>query len=161
MSVNNRASNINPAKEKDTARTICICISIIPLALLILSFALPSAYEKYKEKAEIESQISAENIVIPRVNSTLPLVYTVQAGSFDNLKRAKKLYHSITNVLTSEDLAYLRIEKIGQYYAVRIGKFGDRSIAEIFHEKIKSQLSTTMIMHAYIKEERIKKLHSS
>ena len=108
-----------------------------------------------------ETQNSAESKVIPGKEGSLSLVYTVQAGSFDDLQSARKLYDSIINDLTSEDLSYLRIEEVGQYYAVRIGKFEERRSAEIFHEKTRSQLSTTMIMQVYIKEERIKKFHSS
>jgi len=204
LSVNNRTSEYKPAKEKDTARTICICITVISFTLLMLVVALPSMYEKYNEKAKNEAisrleyisenmdediaaslsakkstdnvelpdvilddirtketQNSAESKVIPRKGGSLSLVYTVQAGSFDDLQSARKLYDSIINDLTSEDLSYLRIEEVGQYYAVRIGKFEERRSAEIFHEKTSSQLSTTMIMQVYIKEERIKKLHSS
>ena len=204
MSENNRASKIKAIKEKDTARTICICIAIIPFALLILAVALPSMYKKYNEQAEKETLLrleylnnnvdeeiatalsankstekveepeavsddirskeshdSAESKVIPRKDGTVSLVYTLQAGSFDGLQSAIKLYDSIINDLTTEDLAYLRIEKVGQYYAVRLGKFGERSNAEILHEKIRSHLSTAIIMQAYIKEERIKKLHST
>jgi hypothetical protein len=204
LSVNNRDSEYKPAKEKDTARTICICITVISFALLMLVVALPSMYEQYNEKTEEEAirrlvniskntdediaaslsakkstdhvklpevilddistkemQNSAESKVIPRQGGTLSLVYTVQAGSFDDLQSARKLYDYITNDLTTETLAFLRIEQIGQYYAVRIGKFGERSHAEIFHDKIRSQISTAIIIEAYIKEERIKKLHSS
>jgi hypothetical protein len=160
LAVNNRASGIQPAKEKDTARTICICITVISFVLLTLVVAMPSMYEKYNEQAEKEALFRAESKV-PGKDETLSLVYTVQAGSFDDLQSAKKLYDYITNDLTTKDLAYLRIEKVGQYYAVRIGKFGERSHAEIFHEKIRLQLSTAIIMQAYIKEERMKKLHSS
>jgi len=194
LSVNIRDSEYKPAKEKDTARTICICIAVISFALLSIVVAIPSMYENHNEKAEEEAmhhleyiskntdediavslsekkrlddirikeiQNNAKSKSIFRKDGTLSLVYTVQAGSFADLQRARKQYDSITNDLTAEDLAYLRIEKVGQYYAVRIGKFGERSHAEIFRKKIRQQLSTTMIIQAYIKEERIKKLHSA
>lgn len=204
MSVNNRVSKYKLTKEKDTARTICICIAVISFALLILVAALPSMYEKYNENAEKEeissleynskninediaaslsakkstdnvelpeivlddihanaSQDSIERKAVPGPDGPLPLVYTIQAGSFNDMDSAWKLYDSIMNKLYQKDLAYLRIEKVGQYYAVRIGKFKERSHVEIFHENIKSQLATAMIMQAYIKEERVKKLHSS
>jgi hypothetical protein len=108
-----------------------------------------------------EIQNSAESKVIPRKDFTLSLVYTVQAGRFDTMPRARKLYDSIINDINSEDLAYLRIEKAGRHYVVRIGKFEERRYAEIFHERIRSQLSTAMIIQDYIKEYRIKKRHSS
>ena len=108
-----------------------------------------------------EIQNSAESKVMPGKDFTLSLVYTVQAGRFYNMYKARKLYDSIINDISTEDLAYLRIEKAGQYYVVRIGKFEERRYAEIFHERIRSQLSTAMIMQDYIKEYRIKKRHSS
>ena len=204
MSVNNRSSKYNPAKEKDTARIICIGIPVILFTLLILAIALPSMYEKYSGKDEKEAirrlehlsknidkyiatslsekestdnadlpetisddirtketQNSAGTKFIPGKGDTLTLVYTVQVGSFDDLESAIRLYDSIINDFTTADLAYLRIEKVGQYYAVRIGQFGERTHAEIFHEKIRLYLSTAIMMQAYIKKERIKKLHSS
>ena len=165
MSVNIRASEYKPAKEKDTARTICIGITVISFALLLLVAALPSRYEKYNQKLDDilikEAQKKADSKVIPGKDGNLSLIYTLQAGSFDDLQRAGKLYDSIKNDLTSEDLAYLRIEKVGKYYAVRIGKFGEWRNAETFHDKIRPQLSSAIIVQAHIKDERIEKLHSS
>ncbi len=108
-----------------------------------------------------ESQDGAEGDVISGQDDIHSLVYTIQAGSFYDFHRAGKLYDSIMNKLNTEDLAYLRIEKVGQHYAVRLGKFGEQRHAKIFHEKIMSLLSTASIMKAFIKKERIKKLHSS
>ena len=108
-----------------------------------------------------EQQVRAESKVIPGPDDNPSLVYTIQAGSFKDLDSARKLYDSILHGLNKEDLAYLRIEKVGQYYAVRIGKFGDQRHAKIFHKKTRSHLSTASMMKAYIKEERIKKMHSS
>jgi len=156
LSANNRASEYKSAKEKDTARTVCICMAVISFVLLILAVAMPSMYKKYNDKAEKET--IGLNVTL---KDSTPLIYTVQAGSFDSLQRARKLYDSIISDLTEEDVAYLRIEKVGQYYAVRIGKFGEWSYAERFHERIRSQLSTAILVEAYIKEERIKKLHTS
>ncbi|UCH80431.1 MAG: SPOR domain-containing protein [Nitrospiraceae bacterium] len=99
--------------------------------------------------------------VIPGPDNTLSLVFTIQAGSFKDLHSALKLYDSMMNDLNEKDLAYLRIEKVGKYYAVRIGKFGDQRHIKNFHEKIRPHLSSARIMKAYIKKDRIKKLHSS
>jgi hypothetical protein len=107
------------------------------------------------------SQDSIERRVVPGPDGPLPLVYTIQAGSFNDMDSAWKLYDSIMNKLYQKDLAYLRIEKVGQYYAVRIGKFRDQRHAKIFHDNIKSQLSTSRMMKAYIKKERLKMLYSS
>ncbi|UCH81678.1 MAG: SPOR domain-containing protein [Nitrospiraceae bacterium] len=108
-----------------------------------------------------ESQDSAVMENMHGTDNTLSLVYTIQAGSFNDLNRAEKLYDFIVNELDSEDLAYLRIEKVGRYYAVRLGKFGEQRNAKIFLNKIMSHLSTLSMMKAYINTERIVKLHSS
>jgi hypothetical protein len=62
--------------------------------------------------------------------------------------------------LSREEIDYLRIEKIGKYYAVRLGKFEDRAHAERFHKTIKRDLNFSILMKAYIKDERIMKLRS-
>ena len=107
------------------------------------------------------SQDSIERKVVLGHYSTPSLFYTIQAGSFNDMDSAWKLYDSIINKLNEKDLDYLRIEKVGEYYAVRIGKFWEQSHAKTFHDNIKSQLSTSRMMKAYIKKERLKMLHSS
>jgi hypothetical protein len=80
----------------------------------------------------------------PRQKPVLPLIYTVQAGSFEDMESALKQYDAILNSLSEEDMDYLRIEKIGPYYTVRIGKFEDHDEAESFHKKILPELSDAL-----------------
>ncbi len=134
--------------------------------------AVPPSEKKSTKKVELPeaesddihakaSEDSIERKVVLGPYSTPSLFYTIQAGSFNDMDSAWKLYDSIINKLNEKDLDYLRIEKVGQYYAVRIGKFWEQRHAKIFHDNIKSQLSTSRMMKAYIKKERLKMLHSS
>ena len=48
--------------------------------------------------------------------------YTVQTASFVTLDDARKHYDSIIRKIKGEKLDHLRIEKIGNYFSIRIGK---------------------------------------
>jgi tetratricopeptide (TPR) repeat protein len=86
-------------------------------------------------------------------------IYTIQAGSFESDTDADKQYDLIAGRLKKEDLQYLRIERIGKFYAVRIGKFNDRPEAEKFLLSNNPGLPGAIIMSAYYMEERIEKLY--
>jgi tetratricopeptide (TPR) repeat protein len=72
---------------------------------------------------------------------------------------AQKQFKSIVQGLNEKNLDYLRIEKVGKFYTVRIGKFDDYDHAEKFLKTIKSQFSAALIRTAYIKDNRIIKLY--
>ncbi len=85
--------------------------------------------------------------------------HTIQTGSFNNVADAQKQFDSIVQGLNEKKLEYLRIEKIGKFYAVRLGKFEDYVTADKFLKTIKPKLSTAIILEAYIKNNRIMKLY--
>lgn len=87
------------------------------------------------------------------------LVYTIQTGSFIGMKYAGKQFNYLVKSLNKKRLDYLRIERIGRYNAVRLGKFDSHAAAEKFLRANKSHLSKAIILDAYIKDERIKKLY--
>jgi hypothetical protein len=91
--------------------------------------------------------------VDPQYTSTT--IYTIQAGSTISMTDAQKQFDSISRLLNEKELDFLRIEKIGNYHTVRLGKFEDYAAAENLLKAIKSRLSTAIIMKAYIKNERI------
>jgi tetratricopeptide (TPR) repeat protein len=76
------------------------------------------------------------------------------------MEKALKQYDSIIEVLDKEDLDYLRVEKIGVYYSVRLGRFDTHKKAEKFFQSIIHRLPSIILMSAYIKDERIRKLYS-
>jgi tol-pal system protein YbgF len=89
-----------------------------------------------------------------------PTKYTIQAGSFTVIAHAHEQFDSITQQLNEKELDYLRIEKVGKFYSVRLGKFDDRVIAEKYLQAIKPHLSTAIILKAYIKDEKFIRLYT-
>ena len=88
------------------------------------------------------------------------LFYTIQTSSFSSVPDAQKQFDSIVNELDKTQLDNLRIEKIGKFYSVRLGKFMDHTSAERFFMTVKPKLPDATVMKAYIKKERIVKLYS-
>jgi hypothetical protein len=82
-------------------------------------------------------------------------IYTIQTGSFMQAERAQKQFDSMLQILNGKKFNFLRIEKIGKYYSVRLGKFIDYNLAEQFMIAAKPELSNAVILSAYIKKERI------
>ncbi|KPK29337.1 MAG: hypothetical protein AMK70_16055 [Nitrospira bacterium SG8_35_1] len=89
------------------------------------------------------------------------LIYTIQVGSFKNVERATRQYDSVIDRLNKEALDNLRIEKIGQNYSVRLGNFVDPINGNNLHRTIKHIFPSTLLMKAYIKDERIIKMYSN
>ncbi len=81
--------------------------------------------------------------------------YTVQTGSFQVLKLAQNQFDSIVLKLDEKELDHLRIEKIGKYYAVRLGNFKNRVAAEKYLESAEFQISGAIVLKANIHNERI------
>lgn len=88
-------------------------------------------------------------------------IYTIQTGSLTNIQDAIKELNSILQTLNGNDLNLLRIEKIGKFYTVRLGKFDDYSKADKFLQKIKPNLSSAVILDAYIIDNRIIELYGN
>ncbi len=99
-------------------------------------------------------------LLLPLTSDASELIYTIQTGSYSDVKDARIEYESIEQVLHKEALAYLRIEKIGKYYSVRIGNFKLSDIAYKFHQSVKSRLTSSLVMKAYIKDERIEQMYA-
>ena len=89
------------------------------------------------------------------------LFHTIQISSFSSVPDAQEQFDSIVNKLDETQLDNLRIEKIGKFYSVRLGKFMDNTSAERFFMTIKPKLPNAAVMKAYIKKERIVKLYSA
>lgn len=85
-------------------------------------------------------------------------VYTLQVASHKDVKSADQEFESLVQRVPREYLDYMRIEKIGKYYSLRIGKFGSQGDAEQWLKAIKSDVPSAVIMDAYFIEKRIVKL---
>ena len=84
-----------------------------------------------------------------------PAFHTIQTGSFTDIKSAQKQFDSILKRLKEQELSFFRIEKVGKYYSVRLGKFKDYAAANTFLQKNKPQLQGSIILKANIIEDRI------
>ncbi len=98
-------------------------------------------------------------LFIPVNSYASQLIYTIQSGSFLRIEKAQKQFNSLALLFKEKELDHLRIEKIGKYYSVRLGKFDKRSEVEQSLRVMKKSLSSFLLMKAYYKEERIKKLY--
>lgn len=83
------------------------------------------------------------------------LFYTIQSGSFLDADDARKHFRIIAKKLDRKDRDNLRIEKIGKFYSVRIGRFEDYGSTNKFLDTIKSQLKEAIILKAFLKDERM------
>ena len=88
-------------------------------------------------------------------------IYTIQIGSFVEIERAEKQFDLIAQVLDEKELDYLRIEKIGDFYTIRIGKYEDPFDAENFLITVQSHLPKAIMLNAYIKDNRTIRLHKN
>ena len=89
----------------------------------------------------------------------LPQFYTLQAGSYSVEAGAQKAYQKLASDLQEVQRDYLRIELIGSYYTVRVGKFEKRSGAKAFLGQTEEHLPGAIILQAFIKEERITRIY--
>lgn len=118
-----------------------------------------SSEDKDITHAEADKEIDNKNRLIEEMGANGPyaseLFYTIQTGTFINAANARKQFDSIIQKLNKEEISYLRIEKIGKLFPVRLGKFEGYSDAVKLLREIKQRFSRAMIVHAYIKSERI------
>lgn len=108
----------------------------------------------------IDSAGKLMNILKAEHQYTHRTVYTIQTGSFMSMVAAQKQFDSITERLSGKALDYLRIEKIGNIYSVRLGKFDDYISAAGFLETVRPRLSEVLILKAFIKDDRIVRLYT-
>lgn len=98
--------------------------------------------------------------LFPHFSHSAKLYHTVSVSSFPRLALAEKQFESIAKKLQEQELDHLRIEKIGKFYCVRLGKFDDKASADIFYNAVKNNLPGATVMKAYIKDKRIVKLYT-
>ncbi len=99
--------------------------------------------------------------ITPAFSDAVESFYTVQAGSHTDMKGAEQQFDYLAQSLKGKDLDYLRVEKIGRYYSVRVGKFGNRAPAETLLKKNSAYLETSAVMKAYYIKDRILKSFTS
>ncbi len=138
----------------------------VALLLLLFPSANTAVHGAGPEKsAETDDQSTKSNSdTIPVLSQQLHqyasrTVFTVQTGSFMNYDDAQNQFDFIVQGLPEKDLDYLRIEKIGAYYSVRIGIFEDKKSADTMLREMKSMVPAALKLKAYIKDDRITKMY--
>ena len=106
---------------------------------------------------DVERKLNGEVKVDDQYASRL--VYTIQIESLPKISDAQKQFNFILRSINEKNLNMLRIEEIGKYYTVRLGKFENYETAKQFLQEIKPQLSEAIIMKAHIKNDRLIRLY--
>ncbi len=90
-------------------------------------------------------------------NSDTPQkIYTVQTGSFLTFARAQNEFNAIMESLTKKYCSFLRVEKVGSFYTVRLGRFESYGSAEIFINSVASHMPKAMILKTMFMNERLR-----
>lgn len=87
--------------------------------------------------------------------------YSIQTGSYVEITNAKNEFKSIIEGLKEMEIDHLRIEKIGKFYSVRLGKFKHYRNALKYLRLNKSRLSEAIILDTYIKDNKLIKSYSN
>jgi tetratricopeptide (TPR) repeat protein len=100
------------------------------------------------------------SLLLPQNVNSSQMFHTIQTNSYYSVTDAKRYFDFIVNNLEDSQLEYLRIEKTGKFFTVRLGKFMDYSSARRFLRNIKSKLPNAIVMKSYLNKERIAELYS-
>jgi len=84
--------------------------------------------------------------------------HTIQTGSFGVYENAEKQFDSLKQKLNGNQVDYLRIVKIDEYFKVRLGKFENNSDAERLLSTIKPNFPETIVMNISQQNENIVKI---
>ena len=101
--------------------------------------------------------IMAFLLVLPYCSYASGLVHTIQTGSFEDMDHANQQFDNIVQTLQKSEIDQLRIEHVGSYYCVRIGKFEAQPDAQKFLERLQPLFSDAMLLEAKIKNARIRR----
>ena len=135
-------------------------LAVRPTGVLLASIsAIPFVAGGIEENKDIQSIKQNDEIIIKN-QSAYQTIFTIQTGSFIEIEQAQKQFNSLVQTLNENDLDYLRIEKVGKFYTDRLGKFKNYTDAEKFIQAINHQVTGIIILKAYIKDNRIKKLYT-
>lgn len=108
-------------------------------------------------KNEIETrQHNQHSTSVSHQPHTPQKIYTIQTGSFLNLARAQKEFNSLMNVLKKKYRSFLRIEKVKDFYTVRLGKFDSYSSAEDYIKFVSTAIPEPLILKTIISQERLR-----
>ncbi len=97
----------------------------------------------------------------PSLAYSRELGHTIQLGSYLLEQDSKRQYRSVLEILQEEESDSLRIEKIGKYYALRLGAFKTFSGAKNLLKTIKANYPDAIIMKVYLDNDWLDPVDSS
>jgi len=124
---------------------------------------LTGEIEEMKFKIELlkrEIEIRQNKRYIKSINHTSDKqqsIYTIQISSFVNFERARNEFNYLMEALTEKYRSFLRIEKVGKFYTVRLGKFESYNIADNFIKSLIPEISKAKIQKAFFIYGRLRK----
>jgi len=157
-------------KAKDNKSGLHFLLTAITIvSLAVLSYIVATIPEKKSEHPIVVVTQKTENNAVEqgkKINAAndnkrydYKSIYTIQTGSFTELTRAYKQFGFVAKNLNKKELGFLRIEKIGNYYSVRLGKFDEYATAQRFMHDIAPGVSDVIILNVNIEDDRIIKFH--
>jgi len=90
-------------------------------------------------------------------NSDKPqAIYTIQLGSYLTFSRAQGEFNYLMEVFAKKYRSFLRVEKVGTFYTVRLGKFESYSSSEKYLKSLIPKKSKARILKAFLKFDRVR-----
>jgi hypothetical protein len=109
-------------------------------------------------KSEIETRQNKQNTkLINNYSHNPPKIYTVQTGSFLHLARAEKEFNFLMKVLNKKYHSFLRVEKVGKHYTVRIGIFESYNSVTNVIKPIATVVPKSLILKTVLMNERLRR----
>jgi hypothetical protein len=76
-------------------------------------------------------------------------IYSIQTGNFERIANTQNYFKSMIREFDGNGVDYVRLVKVGEYYAVRLGKFNGYAAAKKFLTANQFQLPSAIILDNY------------
>jgi tetratricopeptide (TPR) repeat protein len=88
-----------------------------------------------------------------------PSIYTIQIATYVTLERAQKQFQQLADKLDPHNRDYLRIERVKQYFPLRLGLFKGKMEANEFLLTVKSAIPSAIVVKSVFLDERIEQMY--
>ena len=96
-------------------------------------------------------------ILTAKAQAAEPLYYTVQAAAYKRLPAAERGYNLLSSALNIDDHHELRLEKVGKYFTLRLGRFQQAHNGQVLLAHVRRSFRRAYICKAHILPSRIVK----
>ena len=101
--------------------------------------------------------ISAVTALATIVTAAQQEYFTIMVGSYRAVENAEKDFKVLEESIVPSLIAYLRIEMIGGFYILRVGKFKQKGEAEDLLPVVRRKFKEARVLSAFFRPERIVK----